>query len=79
MATITLKNIPEPIHQALKAQALAHHRSLNGEVIACLEMALLDRPSDPEAILEKIAAHRNRLPGTLTEDLLLEARKDRRP
>lgn len=40
-ATITLKNIPDDIYARLKEAADAHHRSLNSEVIACLERTLL--------------------------------------
>jgi antitoxin FitA len=40
-ATITLKNIPDDIYARLKETADAHHRSLNSEVIACLERTLL--------------------------------------
>jgi antitoxin FitA len=39
--TITLKNIPDDIYQSLKSTAEAHHRSLNSEIIACLERVLL--------------------------------------
>ncbi len=42
MATsITLKNIPDHVYTSLRAAADAHHRSLNGEIIACLEQSLL--------------------------------------
>jgi antitoxin FitA len=39
--TITLKNIPDDIYGSLKAAAEAHHRSINSEVIACLERVLM--------------------------------------
>ena len=39
-ATITVKNIPDAVHQALKQAAETSHRSLNGEVIARLEQSL---------------------------------------
>jgi plasmid stability protein len=39
MPTITLKNLPKPLHRELKARAIAHRRSLNSEVIATLEAA----------------------------------------
>ena len=42
-ATITLKNIPDNIHLALKRAAESNHRSLNGEVIARLEQTLAQR------------------------------------
>lgn len=40
-ASITLKNIPDDIYARLKEVAEAHHRSLNSEIIACLESMLL--------------------------------------
>jgi plasmid stability protein len=40
-ATITLKNIPDELYDRLKEVANIHHRSINGEVIACLEQMLL--------------------------------------
>jgi antitoxin FitA len=39
--TITLKNIPDDIYTRLKETAEAHHRSLNSEIIACLETLLM--------------------------------------
>lgn len=35
--SITLKNIPEPVYQRIKLAAKRHHRSMNSEIIACLE------------------------------------------
>jgi plasmid stability protein len=37
MATITLKNIPDEIYERLKVIAKLNHRSLNSEIINCLE------------------------------------------
>ena len=37
----------------LRAAADAHHRSLNGEIIACLEQALLPAKSNAETHLAK--------------------------
>ncbi len=36
MASITLKNIPEPLHCAFKRRAKAHSRSLQAEIIRTL-------------------------------------------
>lgn len=38
--TLTLKNIPDSIYVRLREAADAHHRSMNSEVIACLEKVL---------------------------------------
>ncbi len=39
--TITLKNIPNELYDRLRASAESNHRSLNSEVLACLEQVLL--------------------------------------
>jgi plasmid stability protein len=40
MATITLKNVPDDLHQRLKASAERHRRSMNSEALVRLEQAL---------------------------------------
>lgn len=40
MSTITLKNFPEALHGALKTRANRNGRSLNREVVTCLEAAV---------------------------------------
>ena len=41
MPAITVKNIPDLIYENLKFAAKAHHRSINSEIIACLEKELM--------------------------------------
>jgi len=38
---ITVKNIPETLYENLKFAAQVHHRSINSEIIACLEKELM--------------------------------------
>lgn len=40
MATITLKNVPDDLHQRLKASAARNRRSMNSEALVRLEQAL---------------------------------------
>ena len=54
MPSMTIKNIPEPLYQALKQSAEYHHRSINGEVIHCLERALLPSRVSDEELLERM-------------------------
>lgn len=59
MPTITLKNVPEDLHRRLTARAAKHRRSLNQEVIACLEKITLaddqpERTFDKEAFLAEL-------------------------
>ena len=53
--TITLKGIPDKIYEQLKVSAESNRRSLNSEVIACLETLLLPRKT---TALEHIAKAR---------------------
>lgn len=60
--TITLKGIPDNIYERLKASAAANHRSLNSEVIACLEATLMTKRVSIPHQLAAIRAIRARLP-----------------
>ena len=40
MPAITLKNIPDSLYAQLKVAATAHHRSLNSEILYCVERTL---------------------------------------
>jgi plasmid stability protein len=60
MPTITLKDIPRPLHRDLKKRAAAHHRSLNKEVIATLQNATAAaRPLDRASLAESIQRARS--------------------
>ncbi|HVT56928.1 MAG TPA: hypothetical protein VHR45_00885 [Thermoanaerobaculia bacterium] len=50
MATLNLKNFPDPLYQRLQAQARQDRRSLAQEVIHLLEKAI--EPPVPRSILE---------------------------
>lgn len=51
MPTITVKNIPAEIYEKLKRSAEISRRSINSEIIACIERAVGSRPVDPEVLL----------------------------
>ncbi|GMR16565.1 MAG: hypothetical protein BMS9Abin31_0912 [Gammaproteobacteria bacterium] len=40
MPAITLKNIPDSLYALLKTAAKTHHRSMNSEVLYCVERTL---------------------------------------
>ena len=48
MPAITVKNIPSQLYEELKTAAQIHRRSLNSEIIACLERELLATPISPQ-------------------------------
>lgn len=63
--TITLKNIPEDIYLGLKSSAKAHRRSLNNEVIACLERVLAPAKISNDAHLATAQQIRDELKGKI--------------
>ncbi len=43
MASITIKNIPEELYEKLRLTATLHRRSINSEMINCLESVLMPK------------------------------------
>jgi plasmid stability protein len=60
MANLTIKNVPKPVLRRLKARAVLHRRSLNLEVIACLESLVQSAPVDADALLARVREIRRR-------------------
>lgn len=50
--SLTLKNVPVRLHRLLKEQAREHKRSLNQEVILCLERTLLGADDSSTSLLD---------------------------
>lgn len=79
MATLTIKSIPDHLYQLLKKRAAQEHRSINSEVIVCLERALLMKRPDPEIVLERVRELRESLTVPyLTDDFLQSAKREGR-
>jgi plasmid stability protein len=52
MATVTVKNIPDELYKRLKAVAEINRRSINSEIIVCIENAVTSRRINPDEVLE---------------------------
>jgi plasmid stability protein len=79
MATLTIKNIPDHLYQNLKNQALSHHRSINSEVIVCLEKALEKNKPQLNIILKEARRLRTKTSKhKLTEKQLKNAKEQGR-
>lgn len=50
MASLTIKNIPDKLYEQLRQAAKAHHRSINGELIARLEASLTPTRHNPNEL-----------------------------
>lgn len=75
MKSLTLKNIPDPLYSRIKKQAAQHRRSLNQEIITCLEQMTGSVPIDPMAVLANARALRRQSHGPLLTDKRLRQLK----
>lgn len=75
MATITVKNMPDDLYERLKQSAEAHRRSINSEIIVCLEHSLRSQRISPEATLARARQLREKMGEYKIEDDELTAVK----
>lgn len=78
MTTLTIKNLPAEVHTRLKERAARQRRSLNAEVVACLEATVIAERVDPEALLARARSIRAEVGGHLTDTLLADLVEDGR-
>jgi antitoxin FitA len=79
MATMTIKSIPDALYALLKAKAAENRRSLNSEVIVCLEKSVSVLRNDNAQTLQSIRKLRESVKGVnLTEDFLRKAKDEGR-
>lgn len=80
MATITIKNIPDDLYENLKKLADMNRRSINSEVIMCIEKAVRSRPVDPEQVIARARLLREKSAGyRISDEELTEAKQAGRP
>ena len=76
MATLTIKGLPDEIYAMLRQRADAEHRSINSQVIVCLERELFSRHVDADEILASADTIRSRLRvPRLTDEILRKAKR----
>jgi len=79
MPSITVKNIPPDIYEFLKKSAINNHRSINNEIIACIESQVRSRPVDPEQLLARARRLREKTaPYIITDDEFTAAKENGR-
>ena len=62
MPSITIKSISPALHERLKDIARRHHRSLQNEIVACLERHAERPPLSKAELMAEAAALRDKLP-----------------
>jgi plasmid stability protein len=80
MANITVKNIPPELYDRLKRLAEAHRRSVNSEIIACIEQVVSSKPIDPDWLLARARQIREKTaPYAISDEDFNEAKQRGRP
>lgn len=80
MPTITVKNIPPELYERLKQAAAANHRSLNSEIIVCIEQVVGSSKIQPEEILARARKLREKTANyPITDEEFLQAKSAGRP
>ncbi len=80
MPSITVKNIPDKVYADLKESAAANHRSINSQIIVCLEQAFCCRKVDVERVIRdarEIREHTRRC--AISDEEINEAKNYGRP
>ena len=78
MPSITIKSLPPALHERLKDIARRHHRSLQNEIIDCLERHAQSIPRSKADLMADAARLRDKLPN-LDHDLIDEFKRSGRP
>ena len=77
MPTITVKNIPPDLYNMLKHSAQINRRSINSEILFCLEQSLRSKRVDPDTLLAEIKVLHQEYSGPPLTDEFLQNAKDR--
>jgi plasmid stability protein len=80
MPSITVKNVPEELYERLKLSAQANRRSINSEIIVCIERAVSSERVEPEVVIARARELRDRTAEyRITDEEFNSAKADGRP
>jgi len=80
MATVTVKNIPDELYERLKIAAETHRRSINSEIIVCIEDAVMSHRINPKEVLENARRLRQLTAGYhISDEEFNQAKAEGRP
>ena len=80
MTTFTVKNIPQNLYEKLKKSAELNRRSINSEIIVCIEKSVQSQIIDAEQVLTKARKLRSLTQATpISDDELILAIEEGRP
>jgi plasmid stability protein len=68
MTTLTIKNMPENVYERIKMSAKANQRSINKEIIAIVQQAVMPRAIDVDEWLNQTRQIRERTANYILSD-----------
>ena len=77
MATVTVKNIPDELYERLKSIAEINQRSINSEIITCIENTVISRRINLNEVLENARHLRQLTAGHLISDVEFNQSKEK--
>ncbi|HPA52707.1 MAG TPA: Arc family DNA-binding protein [Thermoanaerobaculia bacterium] len=76
MPSLTIRDIPEDLHEKLKADAAAQGRSLNKEILIRLRLSTEPRKPPVDELLRRARENRERMPGVwITNEVINRAKR----
>ena len=79
MANITVKNIPDDLYENLKHFAASNRRSLNSEIIVCIEKAVRSKRIEKVQFIDSLHRLREKIKlPYLTDDILNKIKNEGR-
>jgi hypothetical protein len=78
MPTITLKSIPPFLHIELKKRAVINKRSLNNEILICLESFLGFRIFEKNQYLDEIREFRKTIKSRISQKMINDLKNEGR-
>jgi Arc-like DNA binding domain. len=76
MPSLTLKRVPDEIHERLKERAERHRRSMNSEAIRILERALKPTRMSAEEAIAEAEALNDRIGKTFDSTIIEEKKRE---
>ena len=76
MPSITVKNIPDDLYELLKNSAKYHHRSINSEIIVCIENSVRSQRVDNQETLKRARLLREKTAAYILSDEELSQAKE---
>jgi plasmid stability protein len=78
MPNLTIKNIPDNVYKKLKLKAERNKRSLNSEILTCLEAAVEYKKIDSEELIKKARSGKSSIDYIIKDEEIISLKQSGR-